>query len=380
MSRMDFLVEGLEALEAAGRRRVPRVIEARQGPRVRVDGRWLINVSSNDYLGLATHPALAAAAAASVGEDGVGAGASRLITGNLARAEALERALAAFHGAPAARLFGSGYAANTGTIPVLVGKDDLIVSDELNHASVIDGCRLSRATVRIARHGDAEHVDALLRQGSGRRRLVITESLFSMDGDVAPLAELREVSQRHGAMLMVDDAHAVGVAHEGAGYGVASGADVVVGTLGKAFGAAGAYVLGPPALAELLWTRARSLVFSTGVAVPVLAAAIEAVRLVQGEEGRRRRRRLAELVARVGGASHIIPILVGDDRRVMEMMERVKEVGVLLQAIRPPTVPEGTARLRMSLSASLGEEDVGRVLEALELLRRAGFDVPRGTS
>ncbi|HUQ03085.1 MAG TPA: 8-amino-7-oxononanoate synthase [Kofleriaceae bacterium] len=379
MSRLSFLDDVLADLEAAGRRRSPRVISKRAGAHVWVGGRKLVNVSSNDYLGLSTHPALAEAAAASIGEHGVGAGASRLITGNHALCEELEHALASFHGAPAARLFNSGYAANTGVLPVLVEKGDIVFSDELNHASIIDGCRLSRATTVVYKHKDVGHLADMLAKHPARRRLVVTESLFSMDGDGAPLDEIRSVTAEAGTILMVDDAHAVGSAADGRGYGWRAGADVVVGTLGKAFGSAGAYVLGSRALVDVLWNRARTLVFSTGLPVPALAASVAAVRVVSSPEGAGLRARLEQARQAVGRSSYIVPLVVGDDRRAMAAMNRLAESGLLVQAIRPPTVPEGTSRLRLSLSAALSEDDVRQVVSAVRALESDGWLVPRGT-
>lgn len=379
MSRLAFLDEILAELESAGRRRSPRVISQRTGAHVWVGGKKLVNVSSNDYLGLATHTALAEAASAAIIEHGVGAGASRLITGNLSLCEELEQVIASFHSAPAARLFNSGYAANTGVIPVLAEKDDVVFSDELNHASIIDGCRLSRARVAVYRHNDVEHLADLLRTQPARRRLVVTESLFSMDGDIAPLDELRRLTEQAGAMLMVDDAHAVGAAGDGRGYGWSAGADVVVGTLGKALGSAGAYVLGSRSLVDVLWNRARPLVFSTGLPVPVMAASLAAIRLVASAEGASLRSRL-ELHRRVlGRSSYIVPLIVGDDRRAMSAMSRLAESGLLVQAIRPPTVPAGTSRLRLSLSAALDDNDLQRVVTAVRSLETDGWLVPRGT-
>lgn len=380
VSRLAFLDELLAELEAAGRRRTPRVITRRDGAHVWVGGARLLNVSSNDYLGLSTHPALVAAAAAALEEHGVGAGASRLITGNVALCEEVEHALASFHGAPAARLFNSGYAANTGVIPVLVGKEDVVFSDELNHASIIDGCRLSRARTVIYRHNDLQHLTDLMAAHAGRRRLVVTESIFSMDGDLSPLAKLRHLTASAGAILMVDDAHAVGTAHDGRGLGWAAEADLVVGTLGKAFGTAGAYVLGPRSLVDVLWNRARSLVFSTGLPVPVLAASLAAVRLIAGPEGAVLRARLERHRATLESPSQIIPLIIGEDRRAVAAMNRLLEVGLLVQAIRPPTVPVGTSRLRLSLSAALSDEDMRLVLAAVRTLEAEGWLVPRGTS
>ncbi len=380
MPPLDFVDDALAALEASGRLRRPRVITERRGAHVVIDGRALLNVSSNDYLGLATHPALSAAAQAAMSERGVGAGASRLITGNLDLSAALEDELARFHAAPAARLFNSGYAANTGTIPVLVEKGDIVFSDELNHASIIDGCRLSRAEVVVYRHNDADHLSTLLRRHPARRRLIVTESLFSMDGDLAPLPDLRALATSSSSILMVDDAHAVGSFGDGRGLGLAAGADVVVGTLGKAFGSAGAYVLGSQPLVNLLWNRARSLVFSTGLPVPVLAASRAAVALLASPEGDTLRATLQSHVTAIGRGTYIVPLIVGDDRRAMDAMAALLERGLLVAAIRPPTVPPGTARLRLSLSASLSPADLSLLLAALADMESAGWFVPRGTS
>jgi 8-amino-7-oxononanoate synthase len=302
-------------------------------------------------------------------EGGVGASASRLVSGNFELAEVLEQELAGFHGAPAACLFNSGYAANTGTLPVLAGPGDVIFSDELNHASIIDGCRLSRAEVVVYRHADLDDLSNKLAEHRSRRRVVVTESVFSMDGDLAPLGSLRSLANEYSAILVVDDAHAVGcLGTDGTGLGFAAGADVVIGTLGKAFGVSGAYVLGPAGLRELLWNRARSLVFSTGLTVPVLAAALASVNLARGAEGVARRSRLGQhmaYTAKVLGRSvqsPIIPFLVGDDRRVMEFTEWLADRGFFVQGIRPPTVPEGTARLRLTLSSVHSEGQLSGLL------------------
>ena len=389
MSALDFVDDELASLEALGRRRGRRVIGARDGLELMVDGRPLVSFSSNDYLGLATDARLAEAASAAARERGVGAAASRLITGNLDLAGWLEDELAAFHGAPSACLFNTGYAANTGTVPVLVGPGDVVFADELNHASLIDGCRLSRARVVVYRHADVDDLARKLAGEAGRRRLVVSESVFSMDGDLAPLVALREVSRAVGAMLMIDDAHAVGALGEGGrGFGWAAGADVVVGTLGKAFGAGGAYVLGPARFADLLWNRARPLVFSTGLPAPVLAAARAGLALVRSADGEQLRRALGHRMAAVSDAlgvpvvSPIVPLLVGDERRAMECTEVLIERGFLVQGIRPPTVPVGTSRLRLSLSAAHSMEAIEGVLAGVRDLRARGwlrFDVPRGT-
>ncbi len=389
MPLLDFVDDELAALEALGRRRSRRVIGARTATELVADGTRLVNFSSNDYLGLATDARLARAASEAMAARGVGAGASRLITGNLELAEALEAALARFHRAPSACLFNSGYAANTGLLPVLAGPGDVIFSDELNHASIIDGCRLSRAQVVVFRHGDLEHLRTRLTAHSGRRRVVVTESVFSMDGDVAHLAALRELTRAHDAILVVDDAHGVGCLGA-SGHGLAwdADADVVVGTLGKAFGASGAYVLGPLGLADLLFNRARTLVFSTGLSVPVLAAALVSIEIVTSAEGAERRTALAAHMARVATrlsrpvSSPIIPLLVGSDRGAMDCTAALIARGLLVQGIRPPTVPVGTARLRLSLSAAHSSVEVEAVLDAVGELIASGAIrsvVPRGT-
>ena len=357
---LDFLDEELAALERAGRRRVVRTVEARSGCEVVVRGQRLVNFASNDYLGLGTDGRLAQAAAAAEVRVGVGAGASRLISGHTAVTDELERALAALVGAPSARVFNSGYAANTGLVPTLVGAGDVVFSDELDHASLIDGCRLAKARVVVYPHGDAGALEAALGRERGRRRVIVTESVFSMDGDVAPLAAIVALGKAHGAIVVVDDAHAFGVlGPRGAGLGWASGADIVVGTLGKSVGAAGAFVAGPPALAELLWNRARPLVFSTGLSIGTQAAALEGVRIVASDEGAALRRAVRENVVRLSAAlgreappAAILPIVVGDDTRAVAISKALEADGLWVPAIRPPTVPEGTARLRVTLAAN----------------------------
>ena len=379
MSVLDFADEELAALEARGRRRGVRVVQARRGVEVMLDGQWYVSFSSNDYLGLAMEPSVIEAARRAVEVHGVGAGASRLITGTGGDVVELERELAEFHGAPAALVFGSAYAANIGTIPALVGRGDVVFSDELNHASIVDGCRLSRAEVRVWPHGDVDALTRMLGAGRWRRRLIVSESVFSMDGDRAPLERLREVARAADAMFMVDDAHAVGVGgREGRGYGVACGADVVVGAMGKAFGTAGGYVLAEERVVELLWNRARALVFSTAAAVPVVAASRTALAMLASPDGAARRARLHDVARRVRrglralghdvdecATEPIIPFVVGDDRRAVAWTEALLTRGLLVQAIRPPTVPEGTARLRIAVSALHSDADVDALIAAI---------------
>jgi 8-amino-7-oxononanoate synthase len=370
----------LAALREAHRLRVPRIVDGAPGPTITLDGAEVLNLSSNDYLSLAGDRRLVEAATKALEEVGVGASASRLITGTHRLHVALERAVADWLRVGGVRLFNSGYAANTGVLSTLVGPGDIVFSDELNHASIIDGCRLSRAEVVVVPHNDLAALEALLARPSfHRRRLVVTESLFSMDGDTADLAAIARLCKRHEAALVVDEAHAIG-AHGPEGRGLAAEAavtpDVVIGTFGKALGTYGAFAATTADIAELLWNRARSLVFSTALPPSLPAATLAAIEIVRGVEGRDRRRilasharRLRELLPDLGGAadSAIAPLVVGDDREVMRLTARLLERGLFVQGIRPPTVPVGTARLRVSLNADLSAQQIdfaGKTIES----------------
>ena len=370
MSLDDDARAELKKLEAIGRLRVPRVVDGPQGARIALDGTEVLDLASNDYLSLANDPRLVKAAHAALDEDGVGAGASRLISGNHRRHAELERAIAEWLRTGAARVFGSGYAANLGTLGALVGPEDVVFSDELNHASLIDGCRLAKAQVVVFPHRDLVKLDEELRARQGRRRLIASESLLSMDGDLADVEGLAALARKHGAALMLDEAHAIGArGPEGRGVAATVGVvpDVLVGTCGKALGAYGAFVATTPAIARLLWNRARSLVFSTALPPVISAAVIAAIEIVRGSDGEDRRRALAERarqwrgrVRGLGGHedSAIAPLIVGDDQRVMEISARLFERRVFVQGIRYPTVPEGTARLRTSLHAKQTAQDL----------------------
>jgi 8-amino-7-oxononanoate synthase len=367
----------LMRLEAAHRLRAPRVVDGAHGPRIVLDGNAVLDLASNDYLSLAGDPRLADAARASLDEDGVGAGASRLIVGNHRRHVALEHALADWLCVGAVRTFGSGYAANVGVLSALLGRDDIVISDELNHASIIDGCRLARATVVVYPHLDVGAVERALVETRGRRRLVVSESLFSMDGDIADVVALADLCKRHDAALMLDEAHAIGArGPEGRGEAAACEVtpDVLIGTCGKALGTYGAFVASTPAIAQLLWNRARSLVFSTALPPMIAAATLAAVEIVRSGEGDDRRRalaanarRLRARFGRLGGADDvaIAPWIIGDDRRVMELSASLLERGVFAQGIRYPTVRVGTERLRVSVTAGLQQDDIDRVALAL---------------
>jgi 8-amino-7-oxononanoate synthase len=354
----------LAALQAEERLRVPRVVEGAQGPRIVVDGREVVSFASNDYLGLAGDRRLVQAAKAALDEAGTGVGASRLIVGNHRQHVLLEDAAADWLRCGGVRLFNTGYAANVGVLTSLVRAGDVVYSDELNHASIIDGCRLSRADIVVVPHRDSRALEAGLATGRGRRRLVISESLFSMDGDVADVATIAALCKRYDAAFVLDEAHAIGVVGpEGRGLAAEIGVvpDVVVGTFGKALGSFGAFAATTRAIADLLWNRARTLVFSTGLPPSVPAASRAALGIVRGSEGDQRRRMLADharwfraRVPGVGGAvtSAIAPIVVGGDGAVMACTEALLAHGLYVQGIRPPTVPAGTARLRIGLTAS----------------------------
>lgn len=378
------LAAELESLERAGLRRALKRVERRRGAEVAVDGRAAVDFSSNDYLGLASDARVAAALAEAARREGAGAGAARLISGNHPLHEALEAELARLKRAEAALLFPTGYAANTGAIPALVGRGDAVYSDALNHASLIDGCRLSRAELRVFPHRDVEALDALLRRDAGRfrRRLLVVDGVFSMDGDLFPLDRLVALAREHGAWTYVDDAHGTGVLGASGGgspehWGVEGEVDVVMGTLGKALGTAGAFVAGSRVLREHLLNRARAWVFTTAPPPALAAATLEALRIAREEPWRRERlrenaRRLRDGLARLGrptpeeGAGHVAPVVIGGEEETMRAGALLRERGFLVGAVRPPTVLPGTSRLRVTLSAAHAPEQVDALLGVLE--------------
>jgi 8-amino-7-oxononanoate synthase len=368
---MDWLAREVEALRASGLLRTPHTVGLPAGPTASIGGREVAVFCSNNYLGLADHPALQEAAAKAAHDFGVGSGASRLISGTSELHLALEARIARFAGFPSALVFATGYHANTGAIPALAGPGDVVFSDALNHASIIDGCRLSRARVYVYPHGDGDALEALLRthRGTGRA-LIVTDALFSMDGDRAPLRGLRQVADRHDAALYVDEAHSLGV-HGPGGRGLSAEIDVrpdvLMGTLGKAFGVAGAFVAGPVDLRSLLVNKARSFVYSTAPPPPVVAAALAAVDLVEAADDRREA--LQRHVARLGAKSAIHPIVLGDPDRTMRAAAVLLERGHFVPGIRPPTVPEGTSRLRVTLMATHTSAQVDALARDLADLR-----------
>ncbi len=385
-SSLDWLDDELARLDEQGLLRRLTVRDSPQLAEVSIDGRRLVNFGANDYLGLAADARLGAAAHAAVERLGWGSGASPLVSGRSCVHADLERDIAEFEGTESALLFPSGFAANAGIIPALVGDGDAILSDCGNHASLIDGCRLSKAERFIYPHGDRHSLAALLHDTRRyRHRLIATDSLFSMDGDVAPLVEIGQLAAEHNAMLLVDEAHATGVwGPRGRGIVEHLAAEapeleqqvaVRIGTLSKAIGASGGFVAGPAKLIDWLANTARSYVFSTASEAASAAASMAALQIVRDEPHRR-----VELLARAawlrdvlagrgwniaGSASQIIPVVIGDPHLTMQLAEQLKAAGLYVPGIRPPTVPEGTSRLRISLSYLHTDEQVGRLVDVL---------------
>ena len=377
---MTDVAARLEELRRRGLHRRLRLIEGAQGPTVLLDGGEVLLLCSNNYLGLADHPKVRAAAAEAAERFGAGAGASRLISGTMTLHRTLEQRLADFKGSQAALLFGSGYLANTGTVAALAGAGEVVFSDELNHASIVDGCRLARADTFVYRHRDTEHLDWGLRRAGPKAGLIVTDSVFSMDGDVAPLPELHDLSRRHRCMLMVDEAHGTGALGPGgrgavAAAGLAGKVDVVVGTLGKALGGYGAYVCTTSEVAELLVNTARPFIYSTAPPPPSVGAALAALAVLRERPGiveqlRRNAATLRETLSGYGldlggSRTQIVPVVVGDARRAMALSEHALERGVFAQAIRPPTVPQGTSRLRLAVMATHTAEELRRAARVI---------------
>ncbi len=361
------LQDRLDELKGLGLYRRMRMVSGPQGPHVVLDGKPVLLLCSNNYLGLADHPRVREAAADAALRWGAGAGASRLVSGNMTLHRRLEERLAAFKGTQTALLFGSGYLANIGVVPALARRGEIVFSDELNHASIIDGCRLSGAETFVYRHADVDHLAWGLRNADGRGALIVTDGVFSMDGDVAPLEQIVELARRHDVRVLVDDAHGTGTLGPGgrgavADAGLEGEIDVIVGTLGKALGSYGAFVACDGALARYLINSARALIFSTGLPPAAAAAAIAALELIADQP--RRVERLADnadtlraALARegfdvAGSETQIVPLIVGDAGLAMRICEAALERGVFAQAIRPPTVPHGTSRLRLAVMAS----------------------------
>jgi len=392
----DELNQQLIAIREQGLYRELRRIDSPQSPHIQIDGRSFLNFSSNDYLGLASDPVVKEAAKKAIDDFGAGAGASRLICGSLTPHHQLEQTLAEFKGTEAALTFSSGYATALGTITALIDKNDVIVTDKLIHASFVDAARLSGAKLRVFCHNELEELEEILKWSQSRprlaphrsrqpRTLIVTESVFSMDGDLALLREIIELKEKYGAWLMLDEAHATGIFGQGRrglaeAYELADRIEIQMGTLGKALGAAGGYICGSRALVDLLINRARSFIFSTAPTPAAAAAASAAIRFVQSSGGEARR---ATLWARVdqlknglaGGPwnvpvirSPIIPILIGEESAAMQKASGLRSLGLFVPAIRYPSVARGQARLRVTVSASHSAADVEQLLCALRAL------------
>jgi 8-amino-7-oxononanoate synthase len=388
----DDLRGELEAIREAGLYRELRQLDGPQAPHIEFTGMSAINFSSNDYLGLANHPALKEAAIEAVRQFGTGSGASRLICGSLGIHHRLEEALAAFKGTPAALTFSSGYSAALGTIGALVGKEDILVIDKLVHASIVDAGRLSGAKLRVFGHNDLDDLEKILRWANSRqtqasrkpRVLIVTESVFSMDGDLAPLREIVQLKDRYGAWLMLDEAHATGLFGErrrgvAEAFGVAGQIEVQMGTLGKALGSAGGYICSSRALIDLLVNRSRSFIFSTAPSPAPVAAVRAALEILQSNEGEERRTSLWKRVDEVKNGiisagwklpvvqSAILPVIVGDETKAVAVARDLLQNGIFIPAIRYPTVARGAARLRLTVSTAHSDADMKMLREALSL-------------
>jgi 8-amino-7-oxononanoate synthase len=389
---MNEIEQRLQELERLGLDRRLRMVSGPQGPRVLLDGKPVLLLCSNNYLGLADHPRVREAAAEAAMRWGVGTGASRLVSGTMTIHRRLEQRLAAFERSEECVLFGSGYLANAGAIGALAGRGDVVFSDELNHASIVDGCRLSRAEVVVYRHCDMDHLDGLIRRHRGAgRRLIVTDSVFSMDGDVAPLVELVELAREHGARTIVDEAHATGMlGPEGRGAiaqaELEGEVDIVIGTLGKALGSYGAYACARRETIRYLINTARPLIFSTAPPPPAIAGALAALELLEERPHRVQRLRsnarvLRRALSAVGIPAedvemHIVPVVVGDERDAVNLCEAALRRGVFAQAIRPPTVAPGTSRLRLAVMATHTAEELREAAHVIgAAARELGLDL-----
>jgi 8-amino-7-oxononanoate synthase len=378
-----WIDEELQLLDREGLRRKRREVTTLAGGRCLIGGRELLNFASNDYLDLAHDSRVIAAARAALDRAGAGATASALVCGRTPWHVELEDRLARFEGQPAAILFPTGFAANAGTIAALAGPEDTIFSERLNHASLIDGCRLSQARVQIYRHDDLTGLENVLKKSQATgRRLIVTDSVFSMDGDLAPLPALCDLAERFGALVVIDEAHGTGVFGEhGRGVaellGVEDRVSVRVGTLSKAVGALGGFVAGPQALIDWLWNRARTQIFSTALPPSVCAAAAAAIDIIETEPQRRKhllqcagefrqQLREARIATTENSVGPIVPIVLQTPDRAMQVAGQLERQGCLVAAIRPPTVPVGTSRLRISLSSGHTSADVERLVETLK--------------
>lgn len=378
---LDFILDELRSLREHALMREYRTIESAQGSYVQINGKSYLSFCSNNYLGLADHPRIKQAAIAAINQYGWGTGASRLVAGNMTLHQELEKKIADFKGTEAALLFPTGYMANVGALCALVGREDIVIGDKLNHASIIDGCRQSGATFRVYPHNDVSQLESLLQRSlKHRRRLVVTDSVFSMDGDTAPLPEIVEITQKYDAILMIDDAHAMGVfGQHGKGmiehYGLEGKIDIIMGSLSKAIGSIGGFIAGNKDLIDFFKNKARSFVYTTALPPAACAASLAGLTLIQEDTTlidklwdniRYLRSQLSKFISNISGESPIIPIIIGSAEDALNVSTRLYENGILIPAIRPPTVPSGTSRLRISLMATHSKEDINRLIDTLK--------------
>ncbi len=374
----------LAELESNGLYRSLRSVEGAQGPRIKLDGRDVLLLCSNNYLGLAEHPRVRAAAAAAAEKFGAGAGAARLVSGNMEIHSELERNLAKFKGYDSCLLFGSGYLANIGVISALASEGEVVLSDELNHASIIDGCRLAKAETVVYRHRDMADLKRHLENASGRASVIVTDSVFSMDGDIAPLPEISQLAREHSCRVVVDEAHATGALGPGgrgavAAAGLEDQIDVLVGTLGKSLGSYGAYVCCSAQTREYLINSARSFIFATAPPPPSLAAANEALEVLKEHpelvvklqsNSEVLRTALSEAGVAVESETQIFPIIIGSAEQATAICSQLLDMGIYAQAIRPPTVPEGTSRLRITVMATHSPDDLAQAAATVATVTR----------
>jgi glycine C-acetyltransferase len=360
----------LKKLEEQGLLRNLREVGSAQGARIILDGKEVINLCSNNYLGLADHPALKEAATDAIKKYGVGTSASRLISGTTTLHRKLEEKIASFKGTEAALVFNSGYTANVGIISAMVGRGDIIFGDKLNHASIVDGCILSGAQLKRYPHCDTAALEKMLQENNGVRRLIVTDTVFSMDGDIAPLPELVKLAKKYNCMLMVDEAHATGVLGENGKGAVEhfniNEKDIIhMGTLSKAVGTFGGYAAGSGELIKLLYNKSRAFVYTTALPASVIAASIVAFDVIKNEPGLRKQLWDNVRFFDKNSSTQIIPVLIGDNKKALKISTRLLDEGVFIQAIRPPTVPKGQARLRITVMATHTREDLQTALDKI---------------
>ena len=378
---LDFIFDELSSLKEHALMREYRTVESAQGPYIQIKGKSYLSFCSNNYLGLADHPKIKQAAIDAINQYGWGTGASRLVAGNMTLHEELEKKIAEFKGTEATLLFPTGYMANVGALCAIVGREDIVIGDKLNHASIIDGCRQSGATFRVYPHNNVSQLESLLQKSSTyRRRMVVTDSVFSMDGDTAPLPEIVEIAQKYDAILMIDDAHATGVfGQHGKGmiehYGLEGKVDIIMGSLSKAIGSIGGFIAGNKCLIDFLKNKARSFVYTTALPPAACAASLAGLILIQEDTTpidklwdniRYLRSQLSKFISNISGESPIVPIIIGSAEDALRISKRLYEKGILIPAIRPPTVPLGTSRLRISLMATHSKEDINRLIDTMK--------------